>query len=317
MCGRVAGVTLLLYGEEEPMNKAFKALRADKPDNIDLHYCCASVEMDDSPVEALRTKRDSSAMCGIEAVRDDKADAFVSAGNTGLCVAATTLRWRLLPGVKRAGIAIAIPTGNGPMVAIDMGANVESKPEHLFGYAVMASVYSSSVFEVSEPRVALLNVGTEEKKGNRLVADARALLEESHLRFTGYLEGNHLFEGHADVIVCDGFVGNLIMKTAEGVAEFMGKEIKTAVKSTPAAMLGGLLLKGALKRMKRRFDYTTYGGAQLLGVNGVCIISHGRSGEKAIRNALRLAEEGSEGSQPEDYRGLGGGAKAVSPKRES
>ena len=282
---------ILLFGEEAPLKQAWAKLSNPKMKNVELHFCGESVTMDESPVQALRHKQDSSISKAVEAVANGDADAFFSAGNTGVCVAATTLRWRLLPGISRAGISIPFPSHRGVTLALDMGANLTCRPEHLFGFALMGSIYSQNIYGVRNPRIALLNVGSEENKGTKILSETRDIIRDSNLNFTGYIEGNHIFESVADVLVCDGFVGNVILKTAEGVTSFIMKQIKREVRRSPIAFLGALASKPAMRKVKRKLDYQTIGGAQLLGVNGVCIIAHGRSYAKTVTNALAFADK--------------------------
>ncbi len=284
-------VKLLLFGEEAPVANCFKAMGKAIPANIEIVPCGNSVEMGDKPVDALRRKQDSSVVRAVESIPAGNADAFFSAGNTGICVAATTLRWRTLRGVIRPGIAIPFPTISGASVVLDMGANVDAKSDHLLGYAVMGSIYASAILGKKTPRVALLNIGSEENKGSKLISGARDLISATNLNYVGYIEGNDLMFDKADVIVCDGFVGNLVLKTVEGVIEYMLKLIKTEIKSSPLTVVGGLLSKPAFKKVRKRLDYSSFGGAQLLGVNGVCIIAHGRSDPVAIYNGLAVSRE--------------------------
>ncbi len=288
---RNPGVEVALYGEEAPLRRALASFKPSKHGNVSAVYCGPSVGMGESPVEALRLKADASIPRAVEAVHNGEADAFFSAGNTGVCVAATTLKWRLLPGIRRPGIALPFPTLDGFVLTIDMGANVSSKPEHLLGYAVMGSVYAEKLLGVPNPRVALLNVGKEERKGSPLVLEARELLSASRLNFVGYIEGNHLLDGDADVVVCDGFVGNVLLKTAEGVTELILKQIKRAIKRSPITYLAGIATKPAFRKVKKQIHYSNFGGAQLLGVNGVCVIAHGRSDAKAVSNGLKITAE--------------------------
>jgi glycerol-3-phosphate acyltransferase PlsX len=267
--------------------------------------------MGDSPVEALRRKRGSSIEVATRLVRTGEAAAMVSAGNTGACVAAATIHLGLLPEVRRAGIAVTFRAGDQPVVVIDMGANVSSKPEHLIQYGIMASLFSRSVHQVDSPRVGLLNIGEEDEKGNSLAKETHALFQKTRLNFLGNVEGNELFRGVADVIVCDGFVGNIVLKVTEGLAERLMELFGTMLEHSlgdgvgPSADgraadgspgLGGLglgalgeRLRGTFKSLRERLDYSEYGGAPLLGVNGVMIIAHGRSDSRAVTNAIRVA----------------------------
>ncbi|MFA4985088.1 MAG: phosphate acyltransferase PlsX [Candidatus Brocadiia bacterium] len=288
---RNPGVTVILFGEKGPLDDAVARQKGAGLGNIKLVPCGPSVGMGEHPVDALRKKTDSSVVCAVDSVMKGDADAFVSAGNTGVCVAATQLRWRLIPGISRAAIALAFPSETGVTLALDLGANVSCKAEHLLDYGIMGSVYSEHIIGITKPKVALLNVGEEESKGTKLISEARDLLANSGLNFIGFVEGNHILTGKADVVVCEGFVGNVILKTAEGVTDFLLKMIKKNVKRSPIYSLGALLSTGAFRNVREKIDYSSFGGAQLLGVNGVCVISHGRSKSPAMYNALRVADE--------------------------
>jgi phosphate acyltransferase len=218
-------------------------------------------------------------------------DAMVSAGNTGAVVCAATLKCRLLDGIERAGIGIVMPTLKGPMVMIDGGANIDAKPAHLLQYGIMASAYSEYILNKKSPRVGLLNVGEEESKGTGFLREAYSLLESSGLNFIGNVEGRDFFVGDCDVIVCDGLVGNVALKVTEAVAHTLTEMLKKELKSNFLSMIGAMLSRSAFISMKKRMDYSEHGGAPLLGVNGVCIIGHGSSNPKAIKNAIRVAGE--------------------------
>ena len=252
--------------------------------------CPQRIGMDESPVEALRTKPDSSISRLAMAHRDGEIDAIVSAGNTGACVAACQMHLRRLPGAHRPGIAIVIPTFYGPVVMCDVGANVNCRPQHLLQYGIMASLYSQHVTGIAEPRIGLLSIGEEDAKGNALVKKTRELLRNQEwFKFVGNVEGRDIFRGVCDVVVCEGFVGNVCLKLMEGLAEGLFKSLgKELGKADPklAAEAGGLF-----RSIQARYDYNEYGGAPLLGVNGICIICHGSSNHRAIYNAVRAARE--------------------------
>lgn len=286
------------------------------------------VSMSDSPVEALRKKRGSSIEIAYQLVKTGRADAVLSAGNTGVCVAAATLLLGKLPEVARAGIAVVLPAGDQPVVVIDVGANVSPKVQHLLQYGIMASLYASDVLQLDNPRVGLLNIGAETEKGHSLAKVTNAEFRKSNLNFVGNVEGGEIFRGKCEVVVCDGFVGNVVLKVSEGLAERLiaviqsrfqdsiGESLKktellsllTAGGSSEAGSGGGPstsedhpgsrvaasiegMLKSSFSRIKQRFDYAEYGGAPLLGVNGVSIIAHGRSDARAIANAVRVAKK--------------------------
>ena len=248
------------------------------------------VEMDDSPVEAIRGKPDSSIAVMCKMVAKGEADVVLSAGNTGACVAAAQLRMRTLKGVARPGIAVILPTFHGPVVVCDVGANVIAKAKHLEQYALMASAYSTAICNISSPRVGLLSIGEEDAKGNPLVKEARKLMrDEPQINFVGNIEGRDLFKGACDVVVCDGFVGNIILKFTEGIAEGLFQTILAEVQADSPQMLDQF--KPVLKKIYARHDWQEYGGAPLLGVGGVCMICHGRSEPRAIKNAIRVGKQ--------------------------
>ena len=281
---------VILVGDEA---KIKPLLAKKKYDAKRISVCHASevIEMNDSPAVSVRKKRNSSMVVGVTLVRDGQGDAFFSAGNTGAEVCAATLTLGLLPGVERPGIATVMPSLKDIFLIIDIGANIDPKPLHLLQYAVMASVYSEYILNKPNPTVGLLNVGEEETKGTGFLKEAHELLSKSHLNFIGNVEGRHIFAGDCDVIVCDGFVGNVTLKVAESLGEALQTFLKRHILSTPMGMLGGLLLKPTFKKFKKQMDYSEYGGAPLLGVNGVAIIGHGRSDANAIKNAIRVAKE--------------------------
>lgn len=247
------------------------------------------VDMGDSPVAALRKKKDSSIGVCINLLKNKKVDAVMTAGNTGAAVAASTLLLGLLPGVKRPGIAIGAPTLHGISMVMDVGANINPSAEELFQYAIMAEVYARAVFKKKRPTVALLNIGEEESKGTEALKEAYKLLRDSQMNFVGNIEGRDFFSGKVDCIICDGFVGNVVLKMIESVLETAVKIVSREIKKSPISMLGALLCKPALTAIRRDTNYEEAGGAPLLGVDGTVIISHGISSAKAIRNAIRVA----------------------------
>jgi glycerol-3-phosphate acyltransferase PlsX len=248
------------------------------------------VTMDDPVATAVRRKRNSSIRVASQLVRDGHAQALVSAGNTGAVMMTAKLVIGTLPQVDRPALAAVVPTLEGMgAVLIDVGANAECKPSQLFDFAVMGSLYSSIIIGVSRPRVGLLSIGEEEVKGNDLTKEAFKLLKDSHLNFIGNIEGRNIFTGQADVIVCDGFTGNVVLKVGEGLMETMMRLLKNELKSSFQTKAGALLSRPAFKKFKQRVDYAEYGGAPLLGIKGVTVICHGRSNAKAIRNAIGVA----------------------------
>lgn len=287
-------LVIVLVGDQERV-EAELAKHEDAPrDRLPIVHASEVITMEDKPVEALRKKRDNSISKCWGLLAAGEVRAVVSAGNTGAMVAGGLLNAKMyLPGVRRPGIAAIYPSHQGPTVIIDVGANMNAKPEDLFQYGVMGSVYAENVLGISEPRIGILNVGAEEDKGTDLTKQARQLFLESNLagRFVGYVEGRDIYEGRARVVVCEGFVGNVLLKSGEGAVEFLFSVLKEEVAKLfpelPAEIGGGL--KQKLAGLKNRFEYQEFGGAPLLGIRGACIICHGSSGERAIHNALRVA----------------------------
>lgn len=263
---------------------------------LSVVHASQQIEMSEHPSRAARTKSDSSMVVGMKLVRDGEADAFVSAGNSGGVLAtALTSAGRIgrIKGIRRPAISTILPTLNGYSFMLDIGANTDCKPEWLIQFAIMGSVYANKVLGIEKPRVALLANGEEDSKGNAVVQETHGLLRQlGVLNFAGNVEGKDLARGLADVIVSDGFVGNVAVKTAEGTAGMIMDVLKSEIKSSPISMLGALLAKGAFREAGKRLDYREYGGAPLLGVNGVVIIAHGRSDALAIENAIRVGIEG-------------------------
>lgn len=253
-----------------------------------------AIEMADKPAEAVRAKPDSSLVAAVRAVGEGKADAVVSAGNTGAMLAAGLLHIRRLPGVMRPAIAVPIPTREGPSVLLDAGANADARAEHLLQFATMGAIFSEEILGVANPEVRLLSIGEEDEKGNALVLDAAALLRSSDLNFKGNAESRDLLRGAADVVVADGFTGNVALKLLEGTIRELLDALRQEITATPTGKLGGLLIRPAARRLRTRLDPDTYGGAYLLGLRGLAVIAHGNSGQTAIANAIRLAARGVE-----------------------
>jgi phosphate acyltransferase len=251
------------------------------------------IEMDDPAVEAVRAKPESSLVRAVRAVADGDADAVVSAGNTGAMLAAALLHIRRLPGV-RPGIAAVIPTKRGPSVLIDAGANADARPEHLLQFGHMGAVLSEEILGVTSPQVRLLSIGEEPEKGSQLVLDAHELLRQSSLEFAGNTEGRTLLEGEADVVVSDGFTGNVALKTVEGTIKTILGALRSELEASTRGRLGGLLIRPAARDLRKRLDPDSYGGAYLLGLNGLVVIAHGSSSRLAMANAIRLAARGVE-----------------------
>jgi glycerol-3-phosphate acyltransferase PlsX len=252
------------------------------------------IEMDESPVEAVRAKPDSSLVRAVRGVADGEAEAVVSAGSTGAALAASLLHIRRLPGVHRPAIAVVIPARHGPTVLIDSGANADARPEHLLQFAHMGVVFAEEILGIENPRVRLLSIGEEDEKGNQLTLEANSLLRTSTLRFLGNTESRRLLEGDSDVVVCDGFTGNVALKALEGTIRSVLDFLREELGSTARSKLGGLLVRPAARRVHARLDPETYGGAYLLGLRGLVVIAHGSSSPVAIANAIRLAARGVE-----------------------
>jgi len=252
------------------------------------------IEMAEKPAEAVRAKPDSSLVAAVRAVADGEADAVLSAGNTGAMLAAGMLYLRRIPGVMRPAIAVPIPAREGPSVLLDAGANADARAEHLLQFAHMGSIFCRELLEIPNPDVRLLSIGEEDEKGNALTLEAHALLRASDLNFTGNLESRELLRGAADVVVTDGFTGNITLKLLEGTIKDLLDALRSEITSTATGKLGGLLIRPAARRLRTRFDPDTYGGAYLLGLRGLAVIAHGSSGRRAVANAIRLAARGVE-----------------------
>ena len=281
---------IVLVGNKDLIEKEFKKYKSI-PSNISVCHAPEVIGMQEQPVLSVRRKKQSSIVVLANLAKEKKIDAVVSAGNTGAVVCATTLKCRLLPGIERAGIGVVMPTLKGIVLLIDCGANIDAKPKHLLQYGVMGSAYMEYILNTKMPRVGLLNVGEEESKGTGFLKEAYGLLELSGLNFIGNVEGRDLFKGDCDVIVCDGLVGNVALKVSESTALVIGDFIKREFRSSFIARLAGLLGRAAFNSLRRKMDYAEYGGAPLLGIDGVCIICHGASNPKAIKNAIRVAGE--------------------------
>ena len=277
-----------LVGRESDVTAELKRHGA-VPSNLEVRHAAETVGMDESPALAVRKKKDSSIGRAVDMVKAGEADAVVSAGNTGAVVVAATLKLRALDGVERPAIATVLPTQGRPLVLIDAGANTDCAANLLVQFAVMGSIYSREILGVANPSVGLLSIGEEDSKGNEITKEAFRLLSGTKLNFRGNVEGHDLFEGETDVIVCDGFVGNVVLKTSESVAHAIGQWLKQEFTRNIVRKVGALLLRNALCAMKKRMDPELYGGAPLLGVNGVCIITHGASSATAIYHAIRVA----------------------------
>ncbi len=252
------------------------------------------VGMHEKPADAFRSKEDSSLVRAVKAVADGEADAVVSPGNTGAMLAAGLVLLRRAPGVRRPAIAVPIPARDGPSVLVDSGANADCRPEHLLQFATMGAVFAEEILGVAGPQVRLLSIGEEPEKGNRLALEAHTLLAASDLDFRGNAEGRDILAGAADVLVADGFTGNVALKTVEGTIRTVLEGLRTEIEATSSGKLGGLLIRPAARRLRERLDPDTYGGAYLLGLRGLVVIAHGNSSPTAIANAIRLAARGVE-----------------------
>ncbi|WP_136797997.1 phosphate acyltransferase PlsX [Desulfosediminicola ganghwensis] len=280
-------IHISLVGDEVLLQSHLAKVAPDSSiaSRIEIVHSSQVVEMKDNPVDAMRKKKDSSIMVAFDLVGQGKADAVVSAGNSGATMAAAVRKLGRLKGVSRPGIASFFPTLKKPVVMMDIGANVECRPQHLFQFAIMASAFSK-IHNNSSPRVGILTIGEESGKGNTLVKETYDLLENSSLNFIGNVEGRDVYKGEVDVIVCDGFVGNICLKISEGLVEVAMKMLRDEIVKSIPAKIGYLLARPAFRAFKKRVDYSTYGGAPLLGVNGIGMICHGKSDRKTIRNAI-------------------------------
>ena len=286
-----ADLQLTLVGDEHAIRSCLDRMAPAKDvlSRLQVLHTPEMVEMGESPVEAIRKKKNSSVMLAFDLVKKGEADAAVSAGNSGATMAAAVRKLGRLKNVSRPGIASAFPTLKKPVVMMDVGANVDCRPQHLFQFAIMASSFSR-VFDIESPRVGILSIGEESGKGNQLVKETYAMLAASSLNFIGNVEGRDVFQGNVDVIVCDGFVGNICLKVSEGLVEAAIQMIREGVMGSFAAKIGYLLARPVFTRLKKRVDYAEYGGAPLLGINGTGIICHGKSSAMAIKNAIIEAQ---------------------------
>jgi glycerol-3-phosphate acyltransferase PlsX len=261
---------------------------------LELRVTRDVIAMDEKPAEAVRAKPDSSLVASVRAVADGTADAVVSAGNTGAMLAAGLIELRRIPGVMRPAIGVPIPSKRGPSVLIDAGANSDARPEHLVQFATMGAVFAEEILGIANPEVRLLSIGEEREKGNQLTLEAHELLAASDLNFAGNAEGRDILEGAADVLVTDGFTGNVALKTVEGTILTLLEALREEITATATGKLGGLLIRPAARRLRRRLDPDAHGGAYLLGLRGLAVIAHGNSSRTAIANAIRLAARGVE-----------------------
>jgi len=283
LAARTDGIVPVIFGSAELDTRG-----------LELVPTTQVVGMDEKPADAFRSKTDSSLVRAVKAVADGEADAVVSAGNTGAMLAAGLVYLRRIPGVRRPAIAVPIPARRGPSVLIDAGANADCRAEHLLQFATMGAVFAEEILDVSRPTVRLLSIGEEPEKGNRLTLEARDLLAASDLDFRGNAEGRDVLEGAADVLVTDGFTGNVTLKAVEGTIRTLLESLREEITASTAGTLGGFLIRPAARRLRKRLDPDTYGGAYLLGLRGLAVIAHGNSSPTAIANAIRLAARGAD-----------------------
>lgn len=288
------GVRVLLIGPEDMLQRELSANPIASRTAVEVVNATEVIGMHDKPVHAVRTKKDSSMHVGLRLVKDKKAVGFVTAGNTGAAMTAAKMILGTLPGVDRPALANVFPTSAGkhkPSILIDVGANVDSKPQNLAQFAVMGDIYFRAIFGNARPTVGLLSVGEEETKGNDVTRKAFTLIKDLPLNFMGNVEGRDLYNGRVDVIVCDGFVGNVALKISEGLVDAVRYLLKDSLTSTITSQVGALLARKAFTNFGRKLDYSEYGGAPLLGIKGVAIVGHGASNANAIKNAVRVAKQ--------------------------
>jgi len=282
-------IEIYLVGNEKEIEKYLNGV---KPVKGEIHIVHANevITGDDAPVQAIKQKKDSSMVVGLKMVKDGECHAFLSAGNTGAFLAGSLLKVGRIKGIDRPALAPLLPTEKGVCMLIDAGANMDCKPKNLLQFALMGSIYMEKVVGVQSPRIGLLNVGTEEGKGNELTKQSYELLNGSNLNFVGNVEARDIFSGVCDVLVCDGFAGNVVLKNTEGLASTIMSLLKEEFMKSTVSKFGALLLKNGFRSFKKRFDYKEYGGAPFLGINGIMIKAHGSSDRKAIMNAIRQAK---------------------------
>jgi phosphate acyltransferase len=283
-------VEVILVGQQDAIERQLR-IHSKRPANLSIQHASQVIGMDESPVASVRKKRDSSINVGLQLVKDRKADAFISAGNTGAVMTASVFIVGLLPGIERPGIAIILPGVKGDTMLIDVGANIDPKPLHLLQYALMGEAYARCVMGKARPTVGLLNVGAEESKGTDFMKETYTMVEGSGVNFVGNVEGHDIFTGEYDIIVCDGFAGNVALKTAESLAHAINVLLRRSLSMSPITRLGAWLARDAFIQLRKEVDYAEHGGAPLLGVDGISIIAHGASSAKAIKNAIRVAYE--------------------------
>jgi len=290
---------LVLVGQKDKIEIELKKYSACS--SISIQHASDVIEMEESPSKASRSKQDSSLVVATKLLAHKEVDALVSAGNSGAVMTCALRYLGRLPGIYRPTIATLIPTLNGHCVVADVGANADCKPEYLLQFAIMAKLAAQNILNIQKPRVGLLSIGEEKEKGNHLTKHTYPLLEAcKEINFIGNVEGRDIPKGKADVFVCDGFVGNIVLKTVEGTADVITRMIRQEIAASGMAKFGYLFMKPALRKFKKKMDYAEYGGAPLLGVNGICIISHGKSTGKAIKNAIKVAKRFAAGKVNEE-----------------
>jgi glycerol-3-phosphate acyltransferase PlsX len=283
------GVELVLVGLKPAIETELEGAKAS---NLRIVEAPDVIAMDEHPTDAIKSKPDSSINVGLRMVKDGEADAFVTAGNTGATMAGALLTLGRIKGIGRPALATVFPSGEGRLtILLDVGANADCRPIHLLQFAYMGAAYMERVYKIASPKVGLLSIGEEDSKGNQLTIEVNEALRASRLNFMGNVEGKDLTKGVCDVAVMDGFTGNVVLKTAEGMAELLLGEIRKAVELTPWNRAAGLILMSELRKVRRRLDYAEYGGAQLVGVNGIVVIGHGRSNARAVFSAIRAARD--------------------------
>lgn len=291
LAAREFNIPIILTGISHRIHQELEKYKDWKKLDIEVEHADEVVEMHDSPSKVVRSKRKSSIKIGLDLVKKGEAAAFVSAGNTGAVLAYSTIILRPLKGVDRPAIAIQLPTSKGSSILLDAGANVDCKTNQLFQFGIMGHSFAKYILGKENPRVGLLSIGEEDSKGNETTKEAFKLLKKSHINFTGNIEGKEVYRGNVDVIVCDGFTGNIALKISESLAEMIGASLKSLFTTGMATRLSYMLLKPHLAKMEKTLDHSEAGGAPLLGINGVCIIAHGSSTPKAIKNAICRAHE--------------------------
>lgn len=287
---RDLNLPVILVGDRERIEAELKK-HGYAGRNISIKHASEVIGMAESPTQAVRKKKDSSLKVCFELVRSGEAGAVVTAGNSGAAMAAGIFLFKRIKGVDRPAIAVSVPTMKLPAVLLDVGGNVDCKPCHLLQFAVMGGVYAKYALKKDNPKIGLLSNGEEEAKGNELTRETHALIKKTDLNYIGYVEGRDIYRGEVDVVVTDGFVGNVVLKLSEGLVEAVTTMLKEEIMASMPSKIGYMLAKGAFQKLKKKIDYAEYGGAPLLGIEGVCIISHGRSSPKAIKNAILRASE--------------------------